>query len=202
MSEISEQPEGEQLFATQEAESNTDSTGDTNRAEETSNGEQESKELKLDEPKQPTNGSAQKEKQIDSFVQAIKDDKKSFDDIPEQWLKDAVKARLNTLTTPVAKTTVKEEVRDAIIEERAEQRYRAMIVELNSLGLSREKREVMQEEFTRFRGLSLSSLDALESSMRIAGVNLENEYIEQRRRGAIASIWSTILRKFIDISRN
>ena len=184
MSEINEQDNGEQIFATESPESdNTDSNDTTIDNEDVDSSEQEDKELKLKEPEQPTSGADQKEKQIQSFVQAIKDDKKSFDDIPEKWLKNEVKARLNTLTTPVERTSVKSEVRQAIIAEREEQRYSALISELNVLGLDRAKQDKLQEEYTNFRGLNLSKLNALESAMKIANVDLQQEFIERKRQG-------------------
>lgn len=192
MSEITEQEDSEQIFATEEPESDTDTADATTEVEDAEEGEQKAKELELKEPevekpkakesKQPK-GKEQKKKQISTWVQAIKDDKKSFEDIPEQWLKDEVKAQLNVSTTHVDKVEIKEEVREAILEERAEQKYKAQVAELNSLGLSKAQQETLQDEFTNFRGLKLSRLESLESAMKIAQVDIEKEYIERKRQG-------------------
>ena len=176
MSDDKEQEDDDLLKSTDIPESADADANDTEEVETTS-GEQEQEALNLDDnvkEKSPSKSEDQKLKQIKAWQSKIDSGKVSMEDLPENlgWMTGYLKPKFE----------VDEALLDKVISKKEnERKFVSLKNDLENADLSSEMISTLNAKFKSFRDKGLSKLDALESAMEIAQVDLEQEKTKVKR---------------------
>lgn len=166
----------------------TDSANDTEEEEESSEDEQEQDDLELEDSQDKIKSSKAEEnkrKQVEAWASKIESGKATMDDLPVnlKWLLPDLKDRLGQgLEKQVDTPDVKEVVKQAIAEERANARFEAIQNELKQSDLTASQRDTLKTKYSALRERGLSKLDAVELAMEVAQIDLNELSLEGSRR--------------------
>jgi len=185
MDEQEDTSKDELNLATEEDEVADTEATDTEDQETESEDEQEQDTLELDSEvdstKNQEKGKAElaKEKLVEDWARKVKRETKTLDDIPEDqsWLKPLVKAKLSD--------KIDDNVIDKKLDERENVRkFESLKSELNSMGITKEQKSTLEGKYKFLREKGLSQLDALLTSMEMAGVNPDEMALDAKRYAA------------------
>jgi len=121
-----------------------------------------------------------KEKLVSDTVKKIKSGDKTLDDIPKDqaWLKQLAEAELGVNES-------EDDIIDRKLNEReATKKFDSLKKELNVTDLTADQKSTLKGKYKSLRDKGLSKLDALEMSMEIAGVDLEEAMVDSKRYAA------------------
>lgn len=116
----------------------------------------------------------QRQKQIDHWVNEIAAGNKSIDDLPadKAWLKPGINQGLGNLQK---QPEIDEIVDRRIAEKEALNEFRAKQKIINAMSLTKEKRDILNEEFNENKSLGLADNVALTKAMKVAGISTNTE---------------------------
>lgn len=116
----------------------------------------------------------QTQKNVDHWVNEITSGRKSLDDLPadKQWLKVKIETQLGLIQ--------KEPEIDKLIDQRLQRKeeeraYKTLLSNLRSMKLTGDQKDTIKTEFADLKASGLSDLKALEKTMKIAGIPMDQE---------------------------
>jgi|TARA_R100001530_G_scaffold10633_1_gene10455 hypothetical protein len=176
MSDDKEQEDGELLQATESPESADADANDSTEVEASeTEQEQEGLDLEDESPNEtPSKAEEQKLKQIKATQKKVDSGAITIDDLPadQKWKAEYLKPKYE-----VDKDAIKKVLQD----EKEADRFKELHEGLEDADLSSDKVSLLNAKFKNFRSKGLSKLDALESAMEIAQVDLKGEAIAVKK---------------------
>ena len=178
--------DGEQLFDTgsdEVAEDATDSDGTKGDSEENADEKPEDEQDGLNLEKDKPEPKDERVSQIKAAQKRIDDGKVTVEQFlkehPAQgWLKDYLKPKGQE---PDHKAIAREIAKEAIEEERLNAKFSNLKEALEEQGLPKEKKRLLEEKFQAYRKRGLSKLDALETAVEVANIDLSGVSELKRR---------------------
>lgn len=181
--------EGEQIFDTQ-ADEGTETTNDTEEtgghsevnSDAKNSGSEQSDALNLNEQKDSTDGNGVNEhqaKQVAAWQGKIDRGEATLEDLPpaQKWMEGKLKPKQPEVDP-------KELARQAALEVMKEQQekssFESLKSQVRSLSLTKSQAQNVEDSFASLTKKGLSRLDALETAIQIAGVDLTG--VEEMRR--------------------
>ena len=170
MSELNEQGDSE-LFDTDTTESATDFAIDTDNP----NGEQEQEHQVIDlgdEVKSSTE--EQRQKQIEAWQRKLDSGQVSLEGIPAafSWVKPHLVKKSNNASIDVDVNAL---IEQKLAEKEAEREFKSKKAILQSMKLTLQQRKEIQAEYSALTSKGLPNAQALDISMRLAGVEADPE---------------------------
>lgn len=145
-------------------------------------------ESKSQEKEKSSNGKEARRKQIEAWTAKIKSGKYTLDDLPTNlaWMRSDLEKTIGSAKHEVPKVPSDADIKAIVTEELSKQsfekQFKDLVKVLNGLSLEKAKKELLESKFKSLRSRGLSRLDALETAMEIAGVDLEQETSEDLRQ--------------------
>lgn len=127
-----------------------------------------------------------KRKQVDAWEAKIKSGKVTIDELPANlhWLKPDLEKRIGKQqeVKQPSEADIEALVEKKLTEKTQEKQFSGLVDTLNDLSLEKAKKELLESKYKSLRQRGLSKLDALETAMEIAGVDIEEQANETTRR--------------------
>lgn len=180
MSDDKEQEDAE-LLQPADPESADADANDTDD-EENVGGEQEQEGLDLEDDSDeseskeaPSKAEEQKLKQIKAYQKKVDSGEITLQDLPDdqKWLSEYLKPKYEL---------DKDAVKKVLQEEKEAERFDSLKSDLEKADLESDKVSTLNAKFKYYRSKGLSKLDALESAMEIAGVDLHEEELKVKKQ--------------------
>lgn len=116
----------------------------------------------------------QRQKQIDHWVDEITSGRKSLDDLPadKAWLKPGINQGLQVLNK---EPDIDKIVEQKLAQKEAQNEFKGLQRLIQSMSLSKDKREILNEEYNENLSLGLADNIALKKAMKAAGISSDRE---------------------------
>ena len=179
MDEQKHTEESELDLDTSEDEVADTSATDTGEQETESSSEQEQDTLNLEDSKGESQekGKAQsaRDKMVADWTKKIESGAKTLDDIPkdQSWLRPLIEAQ--------GKPNLDKTIETKLAQREQQKEFQALKGELLDMGLEREKRLTIEQEYKEFRAEGMSELKALKAACKVAGVDPKESALDAQR---------------------